>query len=87
MGEARPAEMAEQNIAVEEGRAERATPPEKLYPEKHLNQEAVEAIQTDKKPWELDGFAEKKDKPLMWKVDSRLVPCLGPFTASQATRA
>jgi hypothetical protein len=45
---------------------------------KHLNVEAVDEVQADRKPWELgDGFDRKRDRRLVWKVDARLIPMLG----------
>jgi hypothetical protein len=44
---------------------------------KHLNEEAVDEIQADRKPWELgDGYDQKMDRRLIWKIDLRLIPTL-----------
>jgi hypothetical protein len=49
-----------------------------MYHEKnHLNEEAVDEIQADRSAGALgDGYTEKMDRRLLWKVDFRLIPVL-----------
>jgi hypothetical protein len=64
---------------IEEARVENVPIQAVMYHEKeHLNEEAVDEIQAERKAWELDdGFDKKKDRRLMFKIDLRLIPMLG----------
>jgi hypothetical protein len=66
-------------VTVEHGRNTDVPIEAVMYHEsKHLNVEAVDEVQADRKPWELgDGFDRKRDRRLLWKVDARLIPMLG----------
>jgi hypothetical protein len=45
---------------------------------KHLNVEAADEVQADRKAWESgNGFDRKRDRLLVWKIDWRLLPMLG----------
>jgi hypothetical protein len=68
--------------AVEEAREENVhnvLPIEHImyHESKHLNEEAVDEVQADRKAWELgDGFDQKMDRRLVTKIDLRLIPTL-----------
>jgi hypothetical protein len=68
--------------AVEEAREENVNnvlPIEHImyHESKHLNEEAVDEVQADRKAWELgDGFDQKMDRRLVTKIDLRLIPTL-----------
>jgi hypothetical protein len=65
---------------VAEERVEDALPPIEavMYHEKHhLNAEAVDEIQAYRSAGALgDGYTEKMDRRLLWKIDFRLIPML-----------
>jgi hypothetical protein len=53
---------------------------------KHLNVEAVDEVQAQRKPWELgDGFDKKRDSRLLFKIDIRLIPMLGIIYGNQSS--
>jgi len=66
-------------VAVEQGHVEQVPIEHIMYHEsKHLNVEAVDEVQAERKPWELgDGFDKKQDRRLLFKIDIRLIPILG----------
>jgi hypothetical protein len=66
-------------VAVEQGHIDQVPIEHIMYHEsKHLNVEAVDEVQAERKPWELgDGFDKKRDRRLMFKIDIRLIPMLG----------
>jgi hypothetical protein len=71
--------MVGKDIVAEE-RVEDALPPIEavMYHEKHhLNAEAVDEIQAYRSAGALgDGYTEKMDRRLLWKIDFRLIPML-----------
>jgi hypothetical protein len=72
--------IAKDTAAIEEGRDENVLPIETVmyHDSKHHNKEAVDQIIPDRSAGQLgDGFDEKKDRRLMFKVDFRLIPMLG----------
>lgn len=66
-------------VAVEQGHVDQVPIEHIMYHEsKHLNVEAVDEVQAERKPWELgDGFNKKQDRRLLFKIDIRLIPMLG----------
>lgn len=66
-------------VTVEHGRNTEVPIEAVMYHDsKHLNVEAVDEVQADRKAWELgDGFDRKRDRRLIWRVDVRLLPMLG----------
>ena len=66
-------------VSIEHGNVEQVPIEHIMYHEsKHLNVEAVDEVQAQRKPWELgDGFDKKKDRRLLFKIDIRLIPMLG----------
>ena len=69
----------DQVLSVEHGHVDQVPIEQIMYHElKHLNVEAVDEVQAQRKPWELgDGFDKKKDRRLLLKIDLRLIPMLG----------
>jgi len=70
--------MAAKNIGtIEAHHAEGLPSDEIMYDEKHVNREAVSAIQAERSAGDLgDGFDAKRDRRLLWKIDFRLIPML-----------
>lgn len=66
-------------VNVEHGHVDQVPIEHIMYHEsKHLNVEAVDEVQAQRKPWELgDGFDKKSDRRLLFKIDIRLIPMLG----------
>lgn len=70
---------AVEEARVEDSRVEHTLPIEAImyHESKHLNEEAVDEVQADRKAWDLgDGFDQKMDRRLVWKIDLRLIPTL-----------
>jgi hypothetical protein len=76
---------AKDPVSIEHGHVEQVPIEHIMYHEsKHLNVEAVDEVQAQRKPWELgDGFDQKKDRRLLWKIDIRLIPMLGIIYGTQ----